>query len=63
MKITVAVMQVAVIRPAIMFIAAVLWTNDSYLPGTVLLYLHFQRLVHWTVIISRQNATMAFGRM
>ncbi|ELU01090.1 hypothetical protein CAPTEDRAFT_187913 [Capitella teleta] len=32
------VMQVAIIRPILMFFAAVLWTNGSYMPGILSMY-------------------------
>ena len=34
-KITMLTMQVAIVRPILMFFAAVLWTNNSYIPGDV----------------------------
>lgn len=37
-KITLQIMQVAIIRPILMFFAAVLWANGSYQPGNMSLY-------------------------
>jgi organic solute transporter subunit alpha len=34
-NITICVMQVTIVRPILMFIAAVLWTNGTYNPGTM----------------------------
>jgi organic solute transporter subunit alpha len=35
MRITMQILQVAIVRPVIMFFAAILWTNESYYPGSM----------------------------
>jgi organic solute transporter subunit alpha len=59
-RISFQVMQVAIVRPVIMFLAAVLWTNGSYMPGDLQL---MNAYVYVTVINLTSTVIAVYGLM
>lgn len=59
-RISLAIMQVAIVRPIIMFFAAVLWTNGSYAPG------HIDQngaFIYFTIVNTISSFVAVYGLM